>query len=209
MSESSALFDNAFQELQQARAKMWQHPLLRKAQERLEERLADLKEACPYKLSCFELQHTADLPETLSQEYRALPENGLFLGVLAGGNSLHELRESLMKAESELTGGANPRVAPMMDLQTLNRLLPAAGFAHTVTDQESLTLVYEDIFALMHELRAGGWSNSLTARSRSFAPRCLFERAGDIYKEHFTAPSGGIMATIDLFYLHGWKEPTS
>ncbi len=206
MNESSALFDKAFQDLQQTRGCRKPHPLRLKVQQRLEERLADLKKTCPHKLSCFELQRVTDFPKALTQEHSALPQNGLFLGVLAGGNSLHELRESLMKAEMELTGGASPRVAPMMDLKTLSRLLPAAGFAHTVADQESLTLVYANIFALMHDLRETGWSHSLHARSRRFAPRHLFQRADTLYKKNFTAPSGGIMATLDLLYLHGWKD---
>ena len=41
----------------------------------------------------------------------ALKPDGLLLASLFGGDTLHELRLSLIEAESELTGGAGPRAA--------------------------------------------------------------------------------------------------
>lgn len=203
---SSSLFDPRFQAQQKNRVSATPHSLILKAQRRLEQRLADLKEPCPHIFSCFELQTAHDLPAELSRIYDALPQNGLFLGVIAGGKTLCELRECLMKAENELTGGASPRVAPMIDLLALSLLLPEAGFSHTAGDQESFTFIYPDIFALMHDLRRTGFTNSLTARSRKFAPRALFNKTNDLYKTRYPASQGGITVTLDLLYMHGWKE---
>ncbi len=184
------------------------HPLLRAAEEKLRERLADLKTPPPdLRLSCFELQRTNDLAGSLQDIYAALGQGGLFLGVMAGGESLKELRVSLMEAEIELKGGASPRIHPMADLLTLSRLLPQAGFALPVADEERVTLTYPDLFALMRDLREMVLTNRLEARSRSFAPRRLFEKAAEIYAARFPAPDGkGIAATVDLLFLHGWKE---
>jgi hypothetical protein len=43
---------------------------------------------------------------------RALKPDGLLLAAVPGAGTLGELRESLLAAESELTGGANARVHP-------------------------------------------------------------------------------------------------
>ncbi len=52
--------------------------------------------------SALALQHVNDLPGALVQIRRALKPDGLFLGCLLGGESLHELRAALAAAEAEL-----------------------------------------------------------------------------------------------------------
>ena len=42
---------------------------------------------------------------------RALRPDGLFIAACPGGNSLHELRDVLTRAEAEVTGGLSPRPA--------------------------------------------------------------------------------------------------
>jgi len=208
MPEPKPLFDEAFQSLRRARCAAKPCALFNEAQARLDERAADVRTPPPALVtSCLALQSVNDLPGTLRQIYEDLPEGGLFLGVLAGGETLRELRLCLTEAELALKGGASPRIAPMIDLLNLSRLLPAAGFALPVVDTERVTLLYPDLASLLHELRSHGWANSLTARSRSFAPRALFPRAEELYRTRFPGPTGrGLAVTVDLLFLHGWKE---
>lgn len=156
--------------------------------------------------SCLTLQSAANLQNELAAIYASLAQGGLFLGVLAGGQTLYELRTCLMEAEVALSGGASPRVHPLPDPETMSRLLLTTGFALPVVDQERVTLTYPDLFALMRDLRAHGQTNNLAERSRRFAPRALFTHAQDIYGARFPAPHGGIAVTVDLVFLHGWKE---
>ena len=46
---------------------------------------------------------------------------------LLGGDSLHELRASLIAAEQDITGGFSPRCAPMADIRDVGGLLGRAG----------------------------------------------------------------------------------
>lgn len=202
------LFDERFQLRQRERADKTPCRLYTEAAARLRDRLDDLKEPPPGLVtSCLALQQENDLPGALQKIYKSLPSGGLFSGVLAGGESLRELRLCLTEAEIALKGGASPRVAPMIQLEALSRLLPEIGFALPVADRERLTLVYPNLNALMKDLRTAGWTNSLTARARRFAPRALFERAAELYAEHFPGPKGqGLFVTVDLLFLHGWRE---
>jgi SAM-dependent methyltransferase len=54
-----------------------------------------------------------DLVGQLVQCRRALQPDGWFIGLMFGGQTLHELRACLAQAESELTGGLSPRILPM------------------------------------------------------------------------------------------------
>ena len=49
----------------------------------------------------------------MAQCRRALRPDGLFLGVMWGGDTLHELRVSLSLAEQEVAGGLSQRVSPL------------------------------------------------------------------------------------------------
>ncbi len=205
------LFDAAFQACQKARAAAWSNEpppaFVREAEARLRERLEDLKTPPPdIALSCLALQNENDLPAALRTIHSNLAENGLFHAVMLGGESLRELCLSLAEAETALTGGTSPRVAPMIDLETAGRLMLDTGFFQPVVDSERLTLIYPDLFALMRDLRRAGFANALSARSRRFAPRALFTKTAEIYVARFPGPKGGIAVTMDLIFLHGWKK---
>jgi SAM-dependent methyltransferase len=150
------------------------------------------------------LQHANDLPGALIQIRRALAPDGLFLGCLLGGATLTELRQALTEAESEVTGGVSPRVFPFADVRDMGGLLQRAGFALPVTDSETVTVRYADMFGLMRDLRAMGGTNVLAARSRRFTRRSVFLRAADIYARRFADADGRIRATFEIIWLSGW-----
>lgn len=147
-----------------------------------------------------------DLPQVLGRCFKLLKPGGLFLAAFAGGQSLHELRRCLWDAELEKTGGVSPRVSPMVDLRTAGNLLRHAGFAMPVADIDTTTLLYKDVSVLLKELRETGQTNALLERLRKPTRRSVFRRAEQLYWERFGRPDGMIPATIDLIFLHGWKE---
>lgn len=160
-------------------------------------------------ISLYALQEANDLPGMLIQIRRSLRPDGLFLGCLAGAGTLGELREALLAAETELYGGASPRVFPFADVRDMGGLLQRAGFALPVTDSESVTVRYDSMFALIRDLRAMGATNSLLARSRKPASKALFLRAAEIYAERFSDPDGRVRATFSTIWLSGWAPHAS
>lgn len=140
----------------------------------------------------------------LIQCRRALEPDGLFLAVLPGGRTLHEIRASLAEAESLLTGGLSPRVLPMGEIRDLGALLMRAGFALPVADSVQLRASYRDLFHLAADLRAMGEGNALAARSARPPGRRLFALAQDLYARTFPAEGDRIAATWELMFLTGW-----
>lgn len=160
-------------------------------------------------VSLLSLQAMNDVPGMLTQIRRALKPDGLFLGAFAGGGTLAELRESLITAETELYGGASPRIIPFADIRDAGSLLQRAGLALPVTDVETLTVRYDTLFDLMADLRAMGETSVLMDRSRHPATRTLFTRAAEIYAERFADADGRIRASFSVVWMSGWAPHSS
>jgi SAM-dependent methyltransferase len=145
----------------------------------------------------------------LVQCRRALRPDGLFLGLMFGGQTLHELRACLAEAESQVTGGLSPRVLPMGEIRDLGGLLGRAGFALPVADSFTKTVLYNDALHLMRDLRAMGEGNALHARLRRPTRRGVLLRAAEIYHDRFATPEGRIPATFEIICLTGWAPHDS
>jgi len=185
--------------------------LLPSAPARFEKFIVADEEALPFVdgaldlvVSALALQSVNDLPGVLIQIRRALKPDGLFLAALFGGETLAELRQSFAAAESEVEGGASPRVAPFADLRELGALLQRAGFALPVTDVDRVCVRYASPLALMHDLRRMGATNALDARRCAPLKRATLMRMSENYAERFADADGRVRATFEIVWLSGW-----
>jgi SAM-dependent methyltransferase len=160
-------------------------------------------------LSLLTFHETNDVPGALIQMKRALKPDGLMLAVMPGGETLKELRFALTQAETDVYGGASPRVLPFADVRAAGALLQRAGFALPVTDTETLTVRYDNAFGLMRDLRGMGAQNALNDRSRKPVGRRFFQRLAEIYAENFSDPDGRVRATFSFVSLSGWAPHPS
>ncbi|SMX32481.1 methyltransferase domain-containing protein [Maliponia aquimaris] len=145
----------------------------------------------------------------LIQCRRALRPDGVCLALTLGGQTLHELRAALAQAETEVTCGLSPRVAPMAEIRDLGALLQRAGFALPVAESAPLTVSYASALHLMRDLRAMGETNALHARLRRPTRRAVLLRAAQIYSENFALPDGRVSATFEIITLTGWAPDAS
>ena len=160
-------------------------------------------------VSLLSLHWTNDLVGALVQIRRALKPDGLFIGALFGGDTLTELRQSLIAAEAEVTGGAGLRVSPFADGRDAAGLLQRAGFTLPVADVERITVRYDHPLKLMADLRAMGETNALTDRARQPLTRPVLARAFELYAERFALPDGRIPATFEIVAVTGWAPHPS
>lgn len=174
-----------------------------------EEALPFRSESLDLVVSGLALHLANDLPGVLVQIRRALKPDGLFLGALLGGETLTELRQSLLQAEEELEGGASPRVAPFADVRDLGGLLQRAQFTLPVVDAEVLLVTYAHPLNLMQEIRGMGCSNVLHARRRAPLRRSTLARACEIYQQRFGLESGRVTATFEIITMTGWAAHAS
>lgn len=162
------------------------------------------KERLDLVISLLDLHAVNDLPGALMLMRQSLKPDGLFLGALFGGITLHELRESLAAAEAECLNGAGAHVFPFADVRDMGSLLQRAGFALPVTDSEHLNVTYSDILSLMKDVRGMGESNILSKRPRQTLHKNIVARAAEIYAQRFGLENGRIPANFEIIHMSGW-----
>ena len=155
-------------------------------------------------LSSCGLHWANDLPGVLIQACHALKPDGLLLVNFFGGETLKELRFSLIKAEMETEGGTGPRISPFVDIRDAGTLLQRANFALPVADKESVIVYYESPMKLLRDLRGMGEANAMIGRRKTFSRRSTLFRACEIYIEDYADASGRVPATFELITLTGW-----
>lgn len=159
-------------------------------------------------ISGMALHWVNDLPGLLAQLRWCLKPDGLLLAAFPGGQSLRELRGSLLQAEIELRGGASPRISPFVDLRDAAALLHRAGLALPVADVDRITVSYADPWRLIADLRAMGEANALSSRVAPLR-RDVLARAIDIYVREHGDAAGRVPATFDIVFMTGWKPHES
>lgn len=159
-------------------------------------------------VSLLDLHVVNDVPGYLAQVRRALRPDGLFLAALFAADTLVELRQSWLEAESA-EGHASLRVAPMIAVRELGRLLQRADFALPVADLDRTTVRYATPLDLMRDIKSLGLANAARERSRRPVTRHLLLAANDAYHRRFADADGRIRATVEIAWLTGWSPHES
>ncbi|HET8726821.1 MAG TPA: methyltransferase domain-containing protein [Alphaproteobacteria bacterium] len=174
------------------------------------------EEALPFAAGAFDLavsnlslHWVNDLPGALIQIRRVLRPDGLFLGALLGGDTLHELRRAVLEAELEVSGGASPRLSPVADLRDIGGLMQRAGFALPVVDSDTVTVTYDNAFRLIADLRGMGETGAHLERNRRPPGRAFWPAVAQRYHELFADADGRVPATFQVIYMTGWTPHES
>lgn len=160
-------------------------------------------------LSSLNLHWVNDLPGALIQILHSLKPDGLFLSALFGGETLYELRQSMLKADMDVLGGSIPHISPTMDIKDAGGLMQRAGFALPVVSTERITVTYRDPFALMKELKGMGENNVLSKGYKGLSSKKSMMKMAEFYHADFANSVGRIPATFDILYFQGWAPHES
>ncbi|NHK27449.1 methyltransferase domain-containing protein [Parvularcula flava] len=160
-------------------------------------------------VSMMALQSVNKLPEALARMRAALRPDGLLIAAFPGERSLHELRDSLYRAESEITGGVSPRLSPFTAIKDAGGLMQRAGLALPVADLIRLPVTYRNPMTLLADLRGMGETSVLTGRRKQTLRKDVLVRAMEIYAETWPADGGGVTATFEIVMLTGWAPHAS
>jgi hypothetical protein len=148
------------------------------------------------------LDSVNDLPLALRLIGRALRSDSPFIGAIAGGNSLPNLRACLIEAgrsSGRIVGRAHPRIDP----SSLAQLLTGSGFTMPVVDIDRVNLRYEKLDDLIDDLRSMGATSVLAERAPAFTKseasllRAAFAQAGE---------GGKTTEVVEILHFLGWSQ---
>ncbi|MEE4350693.1 MAG: methyltransferase domain-containing protein [Pacificimonas sp.] len=152
-------------------------------------------------VSALSLHGVNDLPGALVQARRALTPGGIFIAAIIGGQTAGEIRQALLTADIERTGGAVPRTLPMVDPAEAPGLMQRAGFSEPVVDIYRYDIGYRDPLRMLRDVRGMGESNYLSARSR--APVSRAGLSGWLAQLQPLAEEGRMPVPVEVLTLTG------
>nr|XP_045593824.1 arginine-hydroxylase NDUFAF5, mitochondrial-like isoform X1 [Procambarus clarkii] len=154
-------------------------------------------------ISNLNLHWVNNLPGCLKEVHRVLTNDGVFLASMFGGDTLYELRSSLVLAELEREGGFSPHVSPFTEIRDIGGLLNQCGFTMLTIDVDEIIVGYPSLFELMRDLQGMAENNAGISR-KSHLHRDTLLAACAIYQEMY-GKEEGITATFQIIYMIGWK----
>ncbi|MGC2047507.1 MAG: malonyl-ACP O-methyltransferase BioC, partial [Gallionella sp.] len=143
------------------------------------------------------VQWCNDLPATFVELQRVLKVDGLAMFSTLGPDTLKELRTAF-----DAVDGYN-HINRFADMHDIGDMLVAAGFAEPVMDMEYLTLTYDDVKAVMQDLRSIGAHNATAGRAPGMLGKAKWARIVQNYET--LRRNGKLPATFEVIYGHAWK----
>ncbi|TAJ77949.1 MAG: malonyl-[acyl-carrier protein] O-methyltransferase BioC [Gallionellaceae bacterium] len=143
------------------------------------------------------LQWCNDLPATFVELQRALKVDGLLMFSSFGVETLKELRIAF----ADVDGYSH--VNRFADMHDIGDMLVAAGFADPVMEMERLTLTYNDVRAVMQDLKSIGAHNATAGRAAGMMGKAAWQRVEQNYEK--LRRDGKLPATFEVIYGHAWK----
>ncbi|MBA3512438.1 methyltransferase domain-containing protein [Sphingomonas sp.] len=166
-----------------------------------EDRWAPPERAYDLVLSIGTLDTVNDLPRALQAIRASLAEDSLFIGAIAGGQGLPQLRLAMHIADQAI-GGSSPHVHPRVEAGSLSPLLTACGFIMPVVDVDRVQVSYETLESLVTDLRRMGATNILKRRSR----KPLLREAKSAAEAAFRSAGDGsrTVETFEILHFAAW-----
>ncbi len=147
------------------------------------------------------VQWCNDLDAAFQEAHRILQTGGLYSFSTFGPDTLKELRAATS------TDADHVHVSRFIDMHDIGDALVRAGFNAPVLDVERFTLTYDDVLAVMRDLKAIGAHNAAQGRRHGLAGKGFLHRLREQYEQFRT--DGKLPATFEVVYAHAWKPITT
>lgn len=147
--------------------------------------------------SSLALQWVNEPDAAFKEFHRVLKPEGLLMFSTFGPDTLMELRAAFAGIDG------HTHVNRFIDMHDLGDALGRAGFAAPVMDMEKIVLTYEDMRAVMADLKAIGAHNVTLGRRPGLMGKDAWKRAMAVYDG--LRRDGRLPATYEVVYGHAWK----
>ena len=143
------------------------------------------------------VQWCNDLPGAFAEMHRVLKPDGLLMFSTFGPDTLKELRIAFNGVDG------HSHINRFADMHDIGDMLMASGFAEPVMDMEMLTLTYDDVRAVLQDLKTIGAHNATAGRGQGLMGKNAWARLTVNYER--LRNNGKLPATFEVVYGHAWK----
>jgi malonyl-CoA O-methyltransferase len=143
------------------------------------------------------MQWCPDSTTLFNECFRVLKPQGLFLFTTFGPDTLKELKRSWSVVDS------SAHVNNFIDMHDIGDQMLQSGFQSPIMEMENITLTYEKVVDLMHDLKAIGAQN-VANRSKALTGKTKFKKMIEMYENY--REDGKLPATYEVIYGHAWKN---
>ena len=143
------------------------------------------------------VQWCNDLPATFVELHRVLKAGGMLMFSTLGPDTLKELRQAFKGVDER------SHLNRFADMHDIGDMLMQAGFAEPVMDMEYMTLTYEDVRGVLHDLKGIGAQNTTAGRGQGLMGKAAWGRLLENYEK--LRRDGRLPATYEVVYGHAWK----
>ena len=145
------------------------------------------------------VQWCNDLSATFGGLNRAIKNDGLLMFSTFGPDTLKELRIAFDGVDDY------NHVNRFADMHDIGDMLVAAGFADPVMEMEKITLTYNNVHAVMRDLKSIGAHNATAGRAPGMMGKAKWARITQNYE--ILRRDSKLPATFEVIYGHAWKVP--
>jgi malonyl-CoA O-methyltransferase len=143
------------------------------------------------------VQWCNDLPATFVELHRVLKVDGLLMFSTFGPDTLKELRRAFNGVDQ------HNHLNRFTDMHDIGDMLMHSGFAEPVMDMEYITLTYDDVRAVLQDLKTIGAHNATAGRGQGLMGKSAWARLMENYER--LRSNGKLPATFEVVYGHAWK----
>ena len=143
------------------------------------------------------MQWCPDLKALFNECFRVLKPEGLILFTTFGPDTLKELKRSWSVVDN------SAHVNDFIDMHDIGDQMLQSGFQSPIMEMENITLTYEKVLDLMHDLKSIGAQN-VVSRSKALTGKTKFKKMIEMYESYRS--DGKLPATYEVIYGHAWKN---
>ena len=156
-------------------------------------------------ISNFYLHLSNNLDLLFQNIKQSLNQNGFFIAALPGINCFHEIKNSMIKADIEMYGGAYRRFMELFSVDQITNILKKYGYSIPVIEVDTLELRYKKFSSLLNDIRYIGNSNIYYDRKKKFEKKKYFNKVEEIYWKQYSNKKKLILQ-LEIIYITAWKN---
>lgn len=145
--------------------------------------------------SNFTLQWGNNLPAIFTECKRLLSPTGMLFFTTLGPDTLCELRQSFAAVDNF------QHIHPFYDLHDIGDMLLDCAFQDPVVDKENITICYDNVLSLLHDLKGVGSANFSALKKPGCMTPHLLQKVQMAYGQ-YKDPANRYPATYEIIYGH-------